>query len=190
MLPDVPGVFVLNLDRVLRRCGGDVGRRCGAVDRPAETGAVQPRQVAAVVDVRVRQNDRVELRRIAAEALVLMPRIDAVSLEQSAVEQNPQVRGFEQMLAAGDLAGGPQEGDFHWPLARTMRIGCSALIKVAHSSLQMLGDFTAVGSVGGFGVSVGTGTGTSSAEKTSECTTSMIAPVTRNESAKLKTGKL
>ncbi len=44
-----------------------------------------------------------------------------MSLEQAAVEQNPEFSGFDQVLTSGDFAGGSAERDFHvWGFLSTI----------------------------------------------------------------------
>jgi hypothetical protein len=66
-----------------------------------------------MVDVSVRENDTVQLSRLAVKFFVLPVSLGAVSLKEPAVEQQSQGVGLDQMLAAGDLAGGAEKSDLH-----------------------------------------------------------------------------
>src|SRR5690606_22559330 len=103
----------LDLGRIKQHQFGDVGGCGPAEDRPAEAGAVQPRQVSAVVDVRVREDDGVEFPRLAEEDFVLPPGLRAAALEQAAIEENAPAVELEEVLAAGDLPRSAEEREFH-----------------------------------------------------------------------------
>ncbi len=103
----VARVFLLNVQAVAEHDRSQVGRRGRAVDGTAESGPKKPRQIAAMVDVGMGEDHRVKLRRSAAELPVLGVGFRPMSLEESAIQQDPQRVGFEQMLAAGDFPCGP-----------------------------------------------------------------------------------
>ena len=86
-----------------------VARRRRAVDRPVEALADERRQVAAVVDVGVAEDDRVDLVRVEREVAVALPGFFAAALVQPAVEQDLVVADFEQVHRPGDAAGRPPE---------------------------------------------------------------------------------
>ena len=104
-------VFLLNLGRVGEHDPEQVAGRRGAVDRPVETLADERRQVAAVVDVGVAEDDRVDLVRVEREVAVPLPGFLAAALVQPAVEQDLVVADFEQVHGPGDAAGRPPEGE-------------------------------------------------------------------------------
>lgn len=106
-------VFELDAGRVEQHQLGDVGGGIGAEDRSAKPFPVEHRNAAAVIDVRVREDDRVEVLWAAAQFLILAAGLGTTALKQAAVQQNPPMPGLDQVLAAGDLAGGTEEGDFH-----------------------------------------------------------------------------
>ena len=90
-----------------------VGRGVGAQHRTAVSLAVEARQIPAMIDVCVRQNNRIEIGRLVKERLVLPSGLGAMSLKEPAIEQDFQPTTFDQMLAAGDFARGSAESDFH-----------------------------------------------------------------------------
>ena len=112
-LAEVLRVLILNMGRVEQHQLGDVGGRLGAEHGPAKPGLVQSRQVAAMVDVGVREDDRIEVFGPAVELLVLPPRLVPPPLKEPAVEQHPPVARLNQMLRPGDLARRPEKCDFH-----------------------------------------------------------------------------
>jgi hypothetical protein len=61
----------------------------------------------------VREDDGVEVFGAAVEAFVLLALESTGPLKEAAIEKDPPVGGFDQVLAAGDFAGGPEERDFH-----------------------------------------------------------------------------
>jgi hypothetical protein len=67
----------------------------------------------AVVDVGVRQDDRVHRSRVEAQLAVALFRLFAPPLEEPAIEEDPLPVDLEKMAAAGDTAGGPVKSDFH-----------------------------------------------------------------------------
>ena len=88
-----------------------------------------------MIDVRVRQDDRIELARLAAELLILDPRLGPVPLKESAVEKNAEIVGFEEVLAAGEFAGSTEDGDLHgiikvWSTSRTI-VECARQIRTS-----------------------------------------------------------
>ena len=90
-----------------------VGGGLGGVDRAAEAGFDQAGQVAAVIDVGVREDHRIDIRRLEAEAAVALVGLGARALVQPAVEQDGVPVDLEQVLGAGDSLGGAVEVDFH-----------------------------------------------------------------------------
>jgi hypothetical protein len=106
-------VLFLNASTVAKHDGGNVGGRCCAADRSTKTGFPESWQIAAVINVSMRQNDRIQISRLAAESLVARPGILLATLEQPAVKQDTSFSGFQQMLAAGHFTGSSKECQFH-----------------------------------------------------------------------------
>jgi hypothetical protein len=63
-----------------------------------------------VVDVRVRQHDGVEARRVDRELSVALERLVTPALEEAAVEEHGGARRSEQVLGPGDGLGRADEG--------------------------------------------------------------------------------
>ena len=110
---EVLGVLLLNVGGILEHDVRDVSGGIGAEDRAVEPGLVESRQVAAVIDVGMGENDRIEFLGSAVELHVLDPGILAMPLKQPAVEQQPQVVRLDQVLTAGDFTRGSEKGDLH-----------------------------------------------------------------------------
>ena len=108
---EVRRVLFLDLGGVGEHHAQQVARRRRAVDRPVEPLADERRQVAAVVDVGVAEDDRVDLVRVKREVAVALPGFLAAALVQPAVEQDLVVADFEQVHRPGDAAGRPPEGE-------------------------------------------------------------------------------
>ena len=100
-------VLLLDLGRVGEHDAQQVARRRRAVDRPGEPLADERRQVAAVVDVGVAEDDRVDLVGVEREVAVALPGLLAAALVQAAVEQDLVVADFEQVHRPGDAARPP-----------------------------------------------------------------------------------
>ena len=97
---------------VLEHHGDEVGRRLGAVDLRA-AGRGKARQQAAVVDVRVGQQDEVEPAEIATERRPIARGRLAAALEHAAVDQEADAVRFHQQAGSGHLSGRTEERQAH-----------------------------------------------------------------------------
>jgi hypothetical protein len=61
----------------------------------------------------MRKDHRVDFLRSTTETFIFRTYVLFSSLKQSAVQQQPNRIGFNQMLAASDFSGCTQESDFH-----------------------------------------------------------------------------
>ena len=104
------GVFFLELRGVGEHDARELGRRRRAEDAAAEALRHEPRQVAAVIEVRVREHDRVD--RVGADRQRLPVALAQLlqSLKQPAVDEHAMAVGVEQMLRTGDGARGAETG--------------------------------------------------------------------------------
>jgi len=100
-------VLLLEVRRVGQHQRTQVLRRRRTKNTAAITTGDQARQIAAVVEVGVRQDDRVEARRIDRKRLPVPQTQLFQSLEQATIDQNRLAANLEQMLRAGDRSGGP-----------------------------------------------------------------------------------
>ena len=75
-----------------------------------------------MVDVRMRQNDGIQIRRVVKERFVFAARFGPMALEESAIEQNGKFAAFDQMLTARDFSGRTAECDFHRPSCSSWRL--------------------------------------------------------------------
>ena len=106
-------VVLVNLRRVRQHDAAEVARRRRRVDVAGETAPAQMRQVAAVIDVGVRQQHRVDLLRIKGKLPVALQRLGASPLVEPAVEQQPRAIDFNEVLRSRRRAGRAAKGDFH-----------------------------------------------------------------------------
>jgi len=113
VLVEVEGVFLLDVGGVVEHDFGDVESRRSAEDGAGETGFDESGEIAAVVDVGVREDDGVEVAGVAGELFVFLSCFGSVSLKESAVEEEAELSAFDKVLAAGDFLGGPVKGDLH-----------------------------------------------------------------------------
>jgi hypothetical protein len=107
-----PRVDFLDVAAVGEHHPGQVDGGSGGVDRPGEALAHQPRQQPAVVDVRMRQQHEVERGRIEGKAPAVARRGFAPALEHAAIDQEPDLFGFDQNAGTGDLARRTEEAQF------------------------------------------------------------------------------
>ena len=83
----------------------------GGVDAAAEAVDHQPRQVAAMVQVRMGEHHRVDVARFGGQSFPVQFAQVLQALEQAAVHQDAGVAVAEQMLGTGDGAGTAQAGE-------------------------------------------------------------------------------
>jgi hypothetical protein len=84
---------------------------CGRRAEHASAKALgdEPRQKSTVIEVRMGQDDNIDPRRIDRERPpITIPQLFE-TLEETAVDQNSTVTEVEQMLGAGDSAGGSEK---------------------------------------------------------------------------------
>ncbi len=94
----VLGLLLLQTRRVRQQQLQKVGRPLRAEDRPAEPQPHQPRQIRRVVDVRVRDDDRVQTRRVERRVFPIpLPQLPQ-PLKQPAIDQHPATLTFHQVL--------------------------------------------------------------------------------------------
>ena len=107
----VLGVFLFELGGIEELQLAQFGGGARAIDGAAKAGLHEPRQVADVIDVRVREHDAIDGRSIEGKRLpVAQPQLFE-PLEQPAVDEHAAAAGFEQVLRAGDGFGGAVEGE-------------------------------------------------------------------------------
>ena len=102
-------VLFLNVRRVRQHQRAQIPGARRAEHASAKALGDEPRQVAAVIEVRVRQDDGVDPRRIDRKRPPVAISQLLETLEETAVDQNATVAEVEQMLRAGDGTGGSEK---------------------------------------------------------------------------------
>ena len=116
------GVFLLELARVEQHESGQLDRAPGGVDRPFEALGYDPRNEAAVVQVGVGQDDRVEGGGIVGRRDAVADDLVGAALEHAAVDQHTGSIGDEEELGTGDGVGSAEEADFHTRILPSIRV--------------------------------------------------------------------
>ncbi len=93
---DILGVGTLDFGGVLQHDGRQVPSGERAVNVAAVALVAKVGQIPAVVDMRVAENDGIELFRVEREGAVPLDGFAAFALEQAALEQEPTPVEFEQ----------------------------------------------------------------------------------------------
>ena len=94
----VPGIFFLDVRRIGEHQGAEVACAGGAEDSALEALRDEPRQVAAVVEVGVGEDDRVDARRVDRQRLPVPFAQLLEPLEQPAVDQHTVCARLDQIL--------------------------------------------------------------------------------------------
>ena len=89
------------------------GGRSG-VDRPREAVLDQSGEIAAVVDMSVRKDHRIDGGTGEWQLAVFAIGVFAAPLVEAAIEQIALAAGLHQVHRPGDTAGRPPERDFHY----------------------------------------------------------------------------
>ena len=85
-LVDIVGILLLDMGRVQQHLPAQIDRRRRRVDGAFKARFHERRQVAAVIDMRVREDDAVERLRVNRHLPVALLGLIAPSLKQPAVE--------------------------------------------------------------------------------------------------------
>ena len=111
MLVGEAGILFLDAARIGQHEAAQVRGAGGAVDLPLESERAQPRQVADVIEMRVRQHHRIDgARRHGKRLPVAQPEL-LQSLEESAVDEHAPAAMFEQVFRARDRARRAEKGE-------------------------------------------------------------------------------
>jgi hypothetical protein len=98
MLIRLPRVLLLNVRRIRKHERAQVARARRTKDAAAKALADQSRKVTAVIEMRVRENDGIDLRGGDRQrGPVTTPQLFE-TLKKSAIDQNPMVAEIEQMF--------------------------------------------------------------------------------------------
>ena len=97
------GVFFVEPPTVHQHNLGNVSRGAGAVDGSVKAEFDQPWQPSAMIEVRMREDHRVDFVRTDGETLPVA-RLEVVLLVESAVNQDILAVGLQQVAGAGHIA--------------------------------------------------------------------------------------
>ena len=98
MLVRLPCVLFLNVRGIREHERAEVARAWRTKDAAAKALADQPREVPTVIEMSMREDDGVDLRRRNRECgPVTMPQL-LEALKEAAVDENPMVAEIEQMF--------------------------------------------------------------------------------------------
>jgi hypothetical protein len=103
------GLRQLQVRAVAQHRRDQFDRRWRRMDLAAVAARHQPGQQAAVVEVRVAQDDGVERVRPESPRLAVARRGIAAALHEAAVDQHAAATVLDEVMGAGDLAGRPEE---------------------------------------------------------------------------------
>jgi hypothetical protein len=109
-----PGdVAFVNVGGIGEHDATQVTRGGGGVDVAGEAELREVREIAAVINVGVGEDDAVDLFRIKGELAVSLHGLGAAALVEAAIEQDAGVVDLDEMLRTCGGAGCAAEGDFH-----------------------------------------------------------------------------
>ena len=113
LLGDERGVIALDLGRVFQHDAGQVARGERAVDISLEPLAAEIRQVAAVIDMGVTEDDCIDLRWVERKMAVALDGLTPPTLKQAALQQEPLPIQLEEIKRAGGRASRAEEMNSH-----------------------------------------------------------------------------
>ena len=106
-------IRLLDMPRIAQHDVGQVRRRRGGEDRTFIALFDQVGQIAAMIQMGVGEDDRVEVVRRKGEIPIPLLALSPAPLEQAAVQQDCLSVDAEQMLRSGHGLGGPVKGKLH-----------------------------------------------------------------------------
>ena len=104
-------VLLLKARRVGQDQRAEISRRRRREHLAAEALSDEPRQVAAVIEMGVRQNDGVDASGIDGERRPVPETELFETLKETAVDENAVLAEIEEMLRSRDRSGGAKEGE-------------------------------------------------------------------------------
>ena len=103
-------VLFLDLGRIGQYQCAQVARARRAIDPPSEPLCHQARQVAGMIEVRMRQDHRMNRRGFNREWAPVALAQGLQPLKETAVNENPLIAGIEQVLRSGHGTGRAEKG--------------------------------------------------------------------------------
>src|SRR3970282_2034915 len=111
------GILLEKVPAVGQQDLAQFGRGFGTQHAPGETVFYQQRQIPGMIQVRMRQHNRIDARRIDWEWLpIAQPKL-LETLEQAAVDQDAGFAVRQQILGTGNRADAAQKRDEHLRLS-------------------------------------------------------------------------
>ena len=104
-LVGVVGILFLDLRRVHQQELGEIERCARAIDRAAKAILHEPGKVAGMVDVRMCQEQEIDMLGIESRFLPVQMFQFLEPLEKPRVDQKPRGAGFDQVSRTSDGAG-------------------------------------------------------------------------------------
>lgn len=122
VLVGVPGRFRLNLGAVTQHDLHEPGRELGRDHLSSKAVAHQPGQVPAMIQMRVSDDDRFDVLRVARQAAPIPSAEVRDALEQAAVHEDPGVVALDQELAPRDGSHASEEREQCRTLSRGRQV--------------------------------------------------------------------
>jgi hypothetical protein len=143
------GVLLLELARVEQHQGRQLDSAPRGIDGAVEAFGHEVRDEAAVIEMGVGQDDRVQRRRVVGEGNSVADDLVRTSLEHAAVDQDAGSIGDEEELGTGDGVGSAEEVDFHVRILPSWRLerAPSAARRPRDRSRRTCGAYTDRGSL-------------------------------------------
>ena len=113
LLGDKRGVIALDLGRVFQHDAGQVARGERAVDISLEPLAAEVRQVAAVINMGVAEDDCIDLLWVERKIAVALDGFTPPTLKQAALQQEPLPIQLKEIERAGGRASRAEEMNSH-----------------------------------------------------------------------------
>ena len=107
------GVVFLNVGRVAQHPVAEIHGGGSGINRAGESVFRQRRQVAAMVDVRVRKDDGIHRRAGKRQMAVLVVGVFATALVKAAIQKDPLAARLQQMHGTRDSAGRTPKCELH-----------------------------------------------------------------------------
>ena len=115
------GVFLLDVCTIGKHDCREIARGRRTVDGPAVATTRQNRQSPCMIDVRMRQDDGIDVLDWQRKAQILLATLSTMSLEHSAVQKYRLPIGTQDMTGPSDFTSSTRELDFHTGLAHRSR---------------------------------------------------------------------
>ena len=105
-------ILFLEVASIRQQDLAQIARRSGAKDRSCKSLLYKQRQIARMVDMRVRQNDGANSVRRHWKPSPVFQAQCLETLKQAAIDQNARVAAFDKKFRAGNCASAAKEGKF------------------------------------------------------------------------------